>query len=192
MVLSLGLGPDWHHSVRCFVEVCQIGVKWQKAKVSGTYSSKDSDSPKPGSPHGCARSRGIQTPLAGLAPCPHTSGTRVREKGAQAVKNPSARPPSPTRVGVEVTLLTAARGSTVSSLLKEDSEKVRVQTKVFSQSSPFRLARQRVRAHVPVCVARRGAGRPPFRPQAGIAAEDPFFLFSLSQLTHTLEGTQCQ
>lgn len=59
-----------------------------------------------------------------------------------------------------------------------------IQIKVFSQSSPFRPAGQRVRAHVPVCDTRRAAGRPPFRPQAGVTTEDPFFLFSLSQPTH--------
>lgn len=82
--------------VGCSIKGFQIKVERQKVQVSGTHPSKDSDSPKPGRAWGCTRRGGTQAPLALLAACPHTTGTRVREKGHLAVKRPAAPTPSPT------------------------------------------------------------------------------------------------
>lgn len=170
-----------HHLVRCFVKVFQIKVKRQTAKVAGNYSSEDSDIPRPGRPHSHARRGGIQTPLARSSPtCTPLRHTREQREEL----------PPPARGGVEVVLFVAARGGTVSSFLKESSEKAQVQIKVFSSSS-FRLADS---WQVNTSISQdspRGVASSHFFPRFESVLNIPFFSFLfLSELTQTLEGTQ--
>lgn len=111
----------------------------------------------------------------------HLWGTRER-KGRPGREEPDRSAAVTHGAGVEVTVLAVARGGTVSSPQEEDSEKVRVQIKVFSQSSAFGPAGQRVRAHVPSASLAEGLAGRHSVPRPEPLLKIPFFSLS----THTL------
>lgn len=88
-----GVGPGTIWSA-ALLKCSRLKQKGKKVKVSGTYSSEDSDSPKPGHAQRHAGSRDVQRPWP-TRPFARTPPGHTGEEDDQAMKTAAARTPAP-------------------------------------------------------------------------------------------------